>query len=198
VKASSDTRPESYKLNSETVKGGDKIGTSDTWRARRDLIKPLVRASMCEIHREQDRAGHPTLGVFRPGRIKRLVLESTDAEWSPQERTILGQDDLFRKTPTQTLEKIPFKFIYEFDCSDAQCKGHRMSCTDWEMAQAYRRWRRQYGDDWEARFRERFESDMIEKYDTHFFVGTVHKHPKNWIVVGLFYPPKRTTGDLFE
>lgn len=64
------------------------------------------------------------------------------------------------------------------------------------MARAYRSWKRQYRDNWEARFRERFESDMIEKYDTHFFVGTVHKHPKNWIVVGLFYPPKRTTGDL--
>jgi hypothetical protein len=26
--------------------------------------------------------------------------------------------------------------------------------------------------------------------DTHFFVGTLHQYPKNWIIVGLFYPPK--------
>jgi hypothetical protein len=37
---------------------------------------------------------------------------------------------------------------------------------------------------------------MIEKFDTHFFVGTVHQHPQNWIIVGLFYPPKQPP-DLF-
>ena len=34
--------------------------------------------------------------------------------------------------------------------------------------------------------------------DTHVFVGTVHKHPKNWVIVGLFYPPKTTQGALFR
>ena len=28
------------------------------------------------------------------------------------------------------------------------------------------------------------------KLDTHFYVGTIHQHPGEWIVVGLFYPPK--------
>jgi hypothetical protein len=38
---------------------------------------------------------------------------------------------------------------------------------------------------------------MIEKYDTHFYVGTVHRHPHIWIIVGLFYPPPSTAG-LFD
>jgi len=71
-------------------------------------------------------------------------------------------------------------------------------CTDWEMGQAYRRWRRDYGADWERVFRQRFEAEMIDKFDTHFFVGTVHQHPNNWIIVGLFYPPKLATADLFD
>jgi hypothetical protein len=66
------------------------------------------------------------------------------------------------------------------------------------MAEAYRQWRVQYGSDWETKFRERFERDMIERYDTHFMVGTVHQHPKNWIIVGLFYPPKDAPADLFD
>jgi hypothetical protein len=37
----------------------------------------------------------------------------------------------------------------------------------------------------------------MQKYDTHFMVGTVHKHPKKWIIFGLFYPPKREA-DLFD
>jgi hypothetical protein len=31
---------------------------------------------------------------------------------------------------------------------------------------------------------------MRDKYDTHFYVGTVHQHPATWIIVGLFYPPR--------
>jgi hypothetical protein len=56
----------------------------------------------------------------------------------------------------------------------------------------------QSGADWETAFRNRFERDMIEKYDTHFFVGTVHQHPNNWIIVGLFYPPRNRMADLFD
>ena len=58
------------------------------------------------------------------------------------------------------------------------------------MAEAYRQWRDKYGDQWELKFRQRFETEMIEKLDTHFFVGTVHQHPGSWIIVGLFYPPQ--------
>ena len=42
------------------------------------------------------------------------------------------------------------------------------------------------------------ENEMINKYDTHFYVGTVHQHPDAWIIVGLFYPPRQTMGDLFD
>jgi hypothetical protein len=196
VKAS-DVRPESYKLNSETVHAEEKLGTKDGWRARKDILRPLMRISMCQIKREQDANGHPTLGVFRPARIKRLALQAIAVDWSAEELAILKQDDMFKKSVSQTLEKIPFKFVYEFECNDAGCKGHSMSCTDWEMAEAYRQWRVEYGDDWESKFRQRFEREMIEKNDTHFMVGTVHKHPKNWIIVGLFYPPKREA-DLFD
>lgn len=31
---------------------------------------------------------------------------------------------------------------------------------------------------------------MIGVKDTHFYVGTIHQHPKEWIIVGLFYPMK--------
>ena len=105
-------------------------------------------------------------------------------------------DTLFQKAPEQTLQKIPLEFRYEFRCGDVDCNGHTMLCTDWEMGEAYRRWRMQYGTNWEAAFRNRFETDMIEKLDTHFFVGTVHQHPSRWIIVGLFYPPKAQGGSL--
>ena len=199
IKATSDPRPESYKLNSETIEGGESIGTADGWRARRDILKPLMMPSMCQIRRKQDADGAPTLGIFKPAKIDKLTIEPDEnPKWNADQLAVLKQDDLFRKSPSETLEKIPFKFKYEFKCSDAECKGHSMSCTDWEMAEAYRQWSKKYGSKWESHFRQRFEKEMIEKYDTHFFVGTIHQHPNNWIVVGLFYPPKPVSADLFD
>jgi hypothetical protein len=73
----------------------------------------------------------------------------------------------------------------------ASAPGHNMICTDWEMGESCRHWRHKYGDDWEARFRERYETEMIEKNDTYFYVGEPHQFPNAWIVVGLFYPPTK-------
>src|SRR5262249_50758283 len=47
-------------------------------------------------------------------------------------------------------------------------------------------------------FRQRFETDMTNKFDTHFLVGTIHQHPNNWIIVGLFHPPKGPMANLFD
>ena len=65
-----------------------------------------------------------------------------------------------------------------------------MKCTDWEMGQSWRKWRTDYGKDWEAAFRQKYETEMLDRFDTHLYVGTINQHPKEWIVVGLFYPLK--------
>ena len=197
TKASGDSRPESYKLNADTLKTFETIPTADGWRTRKEILKPLMRQSMCQIRREWDAESHPTLGLFKPAEIIRLIFEADAAEWTAQQLNDLSQVDLFQKGPKQKLEKIPFNFKYEYRCTDRGCNGHTMTCFDWEMGQSYRRWKNQYGDNWESKFRQRYEGDMINKYDTHFFVGNMHQHPGSWIIVGLFYPPKETTGDLF-
>ncbi len=198
LKAPSDSRPESYKLNPDSIVIGETVGTQHRWPARRNLINPLRRPSMCRIQKERDEHNYPTLGVFRPHEIERLIIDPAEPNWSPAQLSTLTQDTLFDKAPAQTLEKIPFDFRYKFQCGDIGCNGHTMICTDWEMGQAYRNWRKEYGDQWETKLREKFETDMIQKNDTHFFVGTVHQHPASWIIVGLFYPPKPAMGDLFD
>jgi hypothetical protein len=199
ARATDDQRPESHRLNADTIKIGESIPTKDQWRARRELLKPLIRPSMCQIQRERDERGAPTLGLFKPATIKRLVIDAAkQPTWTHQELTKLRQTLLFQTAPSQTLEKIPFDFRYEFRCSDAGCQGHRMLCTGWEMLESCRRWRNEYGAAWQAKFKQRYESEMINKNDTHFYVGTVHQYPDAWIIVGLFYPPRPIMGDLFD
>lgn len=202
-KPRTDTRPESHTPDLGTIEIVGSVPTTDGWRARKELLKPLIRPSMCSIQRVHREAGAPTLGLFKPAEIKRLVIEAEkNQEWTPAELNKLNPtlsifERVTRHRPAP-LEKIPFNFKYEFRCDDPECRGHLMSCTDWEMGQAYRAWRKEYGDDWEGPFRQRFEEGMIREHDTYFYVGNLHQHPMTWQIVGLFYPPKQLMADLFD
>jgi hypothetical protein len=103
---------------------------------------------------------------------------------------------MFEQPPKDELQKIPYKFRYAFQCDHASCRGHLISCIDWEMAESYRKWHRTYGAAWEPKFREKYEAQMILSKDTHFYVGTMRGQPNAWIIVGLFYPPRDLQGEL--
>ena len=117
------------------------------------------------------------------------MIEEDSAQWTADQLAKLRRHTLFDQMPTRELEKIPFKFKYEFTCPEANCPSHSLLCVDWELGESYRSWVRRYGAaNWERYFRQRYEDEMIHKNDTHFYVGTLHQHPATWIIVGLFYP----------
>jgi hypothetical protein len=199
IKARSDTRPESYTPNLDSIKTFDIVPTTDNWRGRRTVLQPLIRPSLCAIQNERDRNKFPTLGLFKPGRIDRFVIEPSAPAWSAAQLEKLNQTlSLFGNAPQAQLEKIPLSFKYEFHCNDNACSGHLLSCTDWELAQSYRRWRFEYAGEWESALRQKYETEMKNRFDTHFFVGNIHQYPNAWIIVGLFYPLKPAMGDLFD
>ncbi len=194
-----DHRPESFKLDHNSIKIlSEPLPTMNEWQARKDVVIPLESPSLCHIQRARDAVGHPTLGIFRPKNIERLIIKEVSSAWSPAQQAILRQGHLWERPPAAELEKVPYKFSYHFRCDESTCKGHTLSCTDWEMGESWRRWTKTYGSEWEAKFRQKYEAEMIGRFDTHFYVGTVHKHPKNWIIVGLFYPPKPKGAILFS
>ena len=186
-----DHRPESYKIDLDSIKLiGKPVPTSNNWEVRKDIVLPLVSPSLCYLERTRADTG-VTLGIFKPRIIRKLTVEKEeDPDWTEQELAILNQQSMFDKQHIKPLEKIPLKFIYSFFCNDSQCMGHRLSITDWELGEAYRRWNRRYGTDWESYFRQRFEYEVIYSFDTYLYVGTTRAHPHVWIIVGLFYPHK--------
>jgi hypothetical protein len=115
---SSDDRPESYEINLDSLKiTSPVLPTDDSWKARKDLIFPLQAPSLCYLYRNR-KLTRTSLGLFKPERINKLVIRNDAPDWTTQERQILTQFDLFGKAPKKTLEKIPFKFVYTFTCSD--------------------------------------------------------------------------------
>ena len=190
VRKASDPRPESYTPDLDSIRIVGEVSSKNKWAERKRLLFPLRAHCLCCLQQQRDKDGWPTLGLFRPAAIQRLVVEPDEPQWSPQQLARLRQFSLFKVAPAQELEKIPYKFKYEFRCDDDQCSGHSISCTDWEMGESYRKWRREYRHLWEQKFRQKYEREMIDLNDTHFYVGTLHGYPATWIIVGLFYPRK--------
>ncbi|MBE0657593.1 MAG: hypothetical protein IH602_07870 [Bryobacteraceae bacterium] len=192
TKAPSDPRPESHHLVRDGIRIlSNPLPNSRHWQAKKDVVYPLSSPSLCWLSRQRDANFHPTLGLFRPSEIRRLrFYPEADPDWSESQRLMLRQTHLFVEPPREELQKIPYKFVYEFRCDDDDCRGHNLMCTDWEMLESYREWTVRYGDRWQEKFRLRYEEEMIRKNDTHFFVGTVASHPHSWIIIGLFYPTK--------
>jgi len=191
VTKASDPRPESYKIVLDSIRFvGKRLQTSRNWQVRKDIILPLTAPSLCHLQRTRTET-EITLGIFKPSIIRELIIEQQEyPDWTEGELAILSQQSMFDGKLVKPLEKIPLKFIYNFFCNDPQCKGHRLSVTDWELGEAYRKWRRQYGNHWKNYFRQRFEYEVIYSFDTYFYVGTIRAHPDVWIIVGLFYPHK--------
>ncbi len=189
VTKASDPRPESYKIDIESIKLlSEPLPTYSNWKYRKEKILPLVSNSLCYLQDTQD-ITFTTLGIFKPKTIDELIIEpEEDDHWTESELAILSQQSMFDNRNVKPLEKIPYKFKYRFSCNDPECKGHVLSFTDWEAGQAYRNYRSLYGERWEEKFRQKFENEMINKYDTYFYVGTIRAHKYTWIIIGLFYP----------
>ena len=190
VTKASDHRRESYHVDVDSIEiVSERLPTTSKWKERRELLAPLLSDSLCSLQARRDRDKFPTLGFFKPKTITGFDMLPIDPKWSESELGKLRQVPLFQKVPARELVKIPFDFRYRFTCDEPRCNGHNLTCTDWELGASYLNWRRDYGEmNWKEKFLEQFESNMIHRNDTHFYVGTVHGFPGSWIIVGLFYP----------
>lgn len=208
IQKAADPRPESYTIDTDSIKIlSEPISPKNAWAQRKKVVLPLVAHTHClcclkQTWDDKQKRYPRTLAVFRPGTTERLTIRpEEEPTWSEQELSILRQPNLFKKAPPAELEKVPHAFRYKFRCDHDNCRGHELKCTDWEMGESWRKWKTAYGLKWEEKFRQRYETEMITKKDLYFFVGTLHPHPREWIIVGLFYPPKVSApaqGELYN
>lgn len=102
----------------------------------------------------------------------------------------MKQMNLF--TTRKPLEKIPYRFYYQYKCQEAGCRGHNMIIEDWEVMQLYRSMRDKFGNEEIAcaKVRDKFFGEICSPdKDVHFFVGTTLQYG-TWLILGAFYPKK--------
>jgi hypothetical protein len=190
VKTTSDPRPESYKLITDSIEVIDHIPHDTHWAERMPILKSVEVSSMCELQRLQAERG-TSLGFFKPGQITDFFWTETSSEWSDGQLGSLGQGNLLCES-APTLEKIPYDFRFRFRCDDPNCNiKHRGKLIDWEVGQL---WRRLNGRPEEVRLAEMrarwFDQICSAKRDTYFYAGTVANHPTKFVLLGAVYPRK--------
>jgi hypothetical protein len=205
---SGDRRPETRRPDRDSIRPvGEPISTSDGWARRRRWVEPLLAESMCQIGRLQ-RARGTSLAAFRPREVRDIAIEEIDvnAEKAAIAKAFAAQPSLLEglsghesRNQLSVIEQIPYRFKYVYRCSDPRCSGHEQSIIDWEISQFYRRVRRR--TDWQDRLRARFLSDLCgQDRDTAFIVGNQHQFPASFMVLSVWWPPRRaqqlSLGDL--
>ncbi|NES71214.1 MAG: hypothetical protein F6K24_41405 [Okeania sp. SIO2D1] len=191
-----DYRPESFRIDDSSIEVLRKIKTSNNWEERKKLLLPLQFKSIKEI-KNQDKS----LGIIKPKIIKKYFCQETERNWKPKQQAVLDQLDLFE--PTVELEKIPYKFGYEFIDEDGD--KHRYSISDWEIQELYRKCRdkslssTQIGKEKEAveKIRQKLEVEFMNKKDLYFIVGNLKNYKNSFMIIGVVYPPMITQLSLF-
>jgi hypothetical protein len=198
-----DNRPESHNIDSDSIaRLGERVGTERRWETRRSLLHPHIVEGFNALEARRQSTGE-TLGVLKVSRVLQLdVTPLRDKDWTEAQLQNLEREGLFdsadaRKRPP--LRKLPFDFHYHYECETSSGKEVlRHKLTDWEVGSLYWNCVRYHGEHWESAFRDKLETQFARK-DLMFIMGTMHRFPDQWLIVGLVYPPKlppERTGQL--
>jgi hypothetical protein len=200
VKADNDHRPESYRIDADSIKRSDNVipTKKGDWSARLKWIEKHVVNDFSTLELRRQQSGQ-TLGFIRPARISRLEITALrETDWTEADRTKLSQDGLFDSAAVKNrapLRKLPFDFHYHYESGGSV---HRHKLVDWEVGALFWHCFRDHGPKgWEGKFRQRLELEFQSK-DLHFLMGTIHRFPDQWLIVGLVYPPRQPSKPVVQ
>ena len=186
-----DGRPESYRVRQDSISILEHIDPSHNWQKRKQHIQKIPVKSLCQIM-EEEQIDNTSLGLIRPENID-FQYERKKNIKTTKKNLAYAQPGLFDKKK-EPIEDIPYRFYYSFKCAlEPECNGHRLAILDWEINQAYRKWRDRYSDEEEllSKMRDKWLSiSDCQKSDVLFFAGNLFRFRKVFVVLSVFYPPK--------
>jgi len=106
-KPKKDNRPESFKVNNDSIKILDLINTDKDWERRKRIILPTSSNSMCEIL-DKSKTENKSMGMFKPHKIKFEYKRRSKEEMKKRQKDY-SQLSFYNPTKKK-LEIIPYKF----------------------------------------------------------------------------------------
>jgi len=190
-----DYREESYRINDNSISVVREIGTKNNWQERKSFVLAFQFSSTADI-----KAQGKSLGIIKPKSIEKYFCKKDSRDWNPRQQGIQDQVDLFE--PSIDLEKIPYKFGYNY--TEIDNTEHAYSISDWEISQLYRGCRdiskasTLEGKEKEAiaKVKQKLQDEFLSRNDIYFILGNLKTHPQNFMIIGLFYPLKPANQEI--
>jgi len=193
-------RKESYKVRQKSIKIIDdslsniKVNEEikrKIWSERQKIINSMVNNSVQEL-RNAYKKDKTSLGLIKPElidfRFRKPFREINIDVPKTHQKSI----DNSRVLIADRIEHI---ISYKFKCQGIECNCkketrpyHDMTCEDWELFAALRKWPYE-NEIMEEKIREKFYKWMKEKRDLYFCMGMISRYPQ-WVIIGLLYPPR--------
>lgn len=201
TRATSDPRPESYKIQADGIKVLGKIPPNrGNWSKRAEwVMQPeniFQSVEALQARREMD---YTSLGLVQPKEIVRIFSRSVPAserrEFRQRYEATLSQMELpaeeFIGRDIKPLRDADFRYVIRFRCDDPRCTTlHNFSVRDWEVDALYFKCRKR-GDDPQTAAQKvvkKLEQICGPDKDTYFYLGNISNRPKKFTIVGLWYP----------
>ncbi len=189
---SDDKRPESFRVNADTIKVMAWFDTEKgTWQKRKEIVLKVPVKSMCQVYKECE-SNDLSLGLIKPEDVRFEWAKQSPSDQQSRE-ACYAQLSLFNKQKN-AIEEIPYHFYYNFKCAGVpDCPGHKLSIIDWEIGQMYRQFLLSYPTE-EIRL-QKIQQKWLEISDTakkevYFYVGNLKRFRQTFMVLGVFYPSK--------
>jgi hypothetical protein len=203
----SDPRPESYKIDCESIDVGELIGPDDyEWGARAEIVfrNPAWQFDTVDALLEDQKQQRISIGAVSPREILKVEYHkrSENERVGFQEKmnrlrrkaaADAAQLRLFDDYTAPQLKKLEFvdkRIQVHWLCQAPDCPAHTMQILDWEALELQRR----LGEE-EALQKVRATCDL-SKFAIRFFLGNMRLHPTAFSIGGIWYP-KRAPRLLF-
>lgn len=198
IRPRGDRRPESWTPIVGSIQLGDWLSPEHGWAARRQRVESLGESTMCELI-EQNRSGSgpetTSLSVVRTRETPELLISRRDEEqlasWRNRAEALDQQPPLFEDPDEKRppFEVVPWRFRYKYRCLASDCGGHKQTIVDWEAVNLWRNLRQR--QNWQDLMRRKFVDELwASEKDTVLFVGNMEQRPWNFLVLGIFWPPR--------
>ncbi len=203
-----DSRPESYRVEAESIVCGEIVPTtSDEWGKRAEYILkyPGWQCGSVEELIEEERRNGTSLGIVTPKEIlkvsvklrpdeERLAFEKKLDDLTVENQAKRVQGQLFDDYTVPELKRLTWvdsRFEIHWRCHGPNCNSHHTQALDWGLMELQRR------KGIEAAQKKLEEICDFGKHATKFFMGNIKSHPTAFTIVGLWYPKRPETPLLF-
>lgn len=199
----SDTRPESYKVDQQSIRKVDHIGAADGWVRRRSMVlsDATIVASVEALWDEQKATGR-SLAIIKPREVSsvyaRRKSDAERAEWEDHRKLALAVRDLWVdvEATTKDLVFMPVEYRMKWTCHGPACRGHDTSVLDWGIYVLSRKMFAKApppgmtkADNATNKVLEKLRWAFGSQRDPYLFMGNTKLHQGNFMVGGIFYPP---------